>query len=1159
VFQVLAYLLAQADRIVSKQELCEQVWPRQFISDAALESVIKAVRQAIGDNGRDQRLIQTVYGQGYRFLAAVAVHPEAPAGASSPDGAGPRHLLSTPPQAIPDLVPGPAPQAPGHPADGDLTMGASRADASLPPYAIASIGEWKLITVLCCALAEPPPGTPHAVESYYRALHALAACAQETVQRYGGTLQPVIGADLLALFGAPQAQEDHARCAVLAALDLQQRLRQDQTLSPPAREAGLTVRLGIHSGLGVVGTLGPAASGPVTAVGAPTQGARWLQQQAAPGMLLVSAATYHLVQDEVQGELWGHMALEESPAPLAVYAVQGLVHRRAGVSQRPPLFQSPFVGRQRELALLYARLEVVRTGDGQVVSLVGPPGIGKTRLLREFARGLAPDQVTWVSGQCLPYGQTTPYLPVRDVLQDVCSLAAGAPAETRAAALRRRLAALGEGTEEDVVLVGQVLDLPVASDLIARLPPEAQQARTFALLGHLIRQAAQAKPLVLAVENLHWMDPTSAAWLGFLVERLAGTAVLLLVTARPGYQLPWGAHAAVTQLALPPLQTTDSQAIVAAVPGAAQLPVARCQQIVTHGAGNPFFVEELVWDAVAHGPSTTPVPVPATVHAVLAARIDRLPAAAKALLQMAAVLGPEVPVPLLQAIAERPEDAVQQGLAHLEAAQVLYEMRLVPERVYTFKHALTQEVAYSTLLQAQRRTLHARVVEALEALEAAPVEWLAHHALRGEVWEKAVIYGQQAGARAHDRAALREAQAWFEQALQALAHLPEDGDTRALAIDLRLALGRVLQPLGAYERCRVLLSEAEVLARTLDDRYRLARVLSRLTQVRRITGDLDGAMAGGQQVYQLAVTLGERVLRMRAAYILGEIYYVIGDFGQAAELLRHNVEATDQKFDRLSTDLWIDSQAWLARTLSMLGAFAEGRRHGEAALHLARLDGREETPITAHACLGSVYLAQGDLTHAVQVLEQGLALCRVSGNRSGFLRVMVAGLGYAAALQGRLAEGRTLLEEAIGDSIRIGARHAPHRIAWLSEVCRRAGRSAEALQHARQALELARQQQVRGEEALALHQLGVVQAHAACPETAQAVAHYWQALALAEALGMRPLQAHCHRGLGMLYVTTGQHEQAGAELSIAMEMYRGMEMTFWCPETEAALAQVDAR
>jgi tetratricopeptide (TPR) repeat protein len=255
--------------------------------------------------------------------------------------------------------------------------------------------------------------------------------------------------------------------------------------------------------------------------------------------------------------------------------------------------------------------------------------------------------------------------------------------------------------------------------------------------------------------------------------------------------------------------------------------------------------------------------------------------------------------------------------------------------------------------------------------------------------------------------------------------------------------------------------------------------------------------------------------------------------------------------------LRIRSRAWLALTLSALGAFVEGLRHGQEALRLATLEGQGSTPIGAHGYLGYLYLAQGDLEHAIQVSDQGMVLCRASSNQN-WLRVIGAGLGYAYALQGRLAEGRMLLEEAIREDIRTGALcgHA-YRVAWLSEVCRLMGHGEEAWQQARQALDLARQQKARGDEVLALHQLGVVYAHADLPDVAQAEAHYQQALALANELGMRPLVAHCHLGLGRLYGQTGRGEEARAALSTAIELYRAMDMAFWLPQAEAVLAQVE--
>jgi tetratricopeptide (TPR) repeat protein len=698
----------------------------------------------------------------------------------------------------------------------------------------------------------------------------------------------------------------------------------------------------------------------------------------------------------------------------------------------------------------------------------------------------------------------------------------------------------------------------------------------------LLRESRQ-QPFLLVFEDLHWIDAETQALLSSLVESLPTSRLLLLVNYRPEYQHSWGSKTYYTQLRLDPLPPASADEFLAVLLGDDPSLEPLKPLLIARTEGTPFFLEESVRTLVETGvlvgepgayrlaQALPTIQVPATVQAVLAARIDRLLPEEKRLLQTAAVIGTDVPFTLLQAIAGLPEEGLHRGLAHLQAAEFLYETRLFPKPEYTFKHALTHEVAYSSLLLERRRVLHARLVEAIEVLvpdrrtevtagrSPDQVERLAHHALRGEVWDKAVTYCQYAGARAYDRAAFREAVVAFEHALQALVHRSETGDTRVLAIDIHLALGEALTQLGEHGRRLVLLGEAESLARALDDQARLGWVLSSMAHVLRQTGDHDGAMAAGHQALEIAAVLGDSALQGQAAHRLGQAYYAIGDFGRAVELLRRNVEAADREPGTPNTSLWIDSRAWLARTLGALGIFAEGRHHGEAALHLATREGRGTTPIVAHSLLGQLYLAQGDLEHAIRVLEQGLALCRASGNRVE-LRPILASLGYASALQGRLVEGRVLLEESISESIRTGGlRSLASRVTWLSEVCRLAGRWDEAWQHARQALDLARQHKEHGDEALTLYQLGVVHAHAAPPEVEEAAIHYQQALTLAEELGMRPLQAHCRRGLGTLYAATGQREHARTALSTAIEMYRAMDMTFWLPQTAAALAQMEGR
>ena len=368
----------------------------------------------------------------------------------------------------------------------------------------------------------------------------------------------------------------------------------------------------------------------------------------------------------------------------------------------------------------------------------------------------------------------------------------------------------------------------------------------------------------------------------------------------------------------------------------------------------------------------------------------------------------------------------------------------------------------------------------------------------------------------------------------------------------------MLSLVGEHQRSLALLGEAEARARQLDDRARLGEVLSRMVTVRRIVGDVDGAMAAGREALELAATLGDPALQVDASYRLGQVYASIGDYSRAAEVLRGNVEALARSTPGDMRLRCIKSQAWLAEVLSILGEFAEGRRHGEEALRLAMVDGQwqGDAPIMARARLGCLYLAQGDLEAAIRVFEEGLALCRATGQRAA-LGAIAGGLGEAYAHTGRLAEGLALLEEARRDDLRTGALGGGYvtHLRQLSAVYLLAGRFDEAWQHACQALDLARQQKARGDEALALFQLGAVHAHASPPDVQQAEARYRQALTLAEALGMRPLQAHCHRGLGTLYAKTGRREQARAELSTAIDLYRAMEMTFWLPQAEAALAQ----
>jgi class 3 adenylate cyclase/tetratricopeptide (TPR) repeat protein len=999
------------------------------------------------------------------------------------------------------------------------------------------------------------------------ALHVM----MDAVHRYEGTVNQVLGDGIMALFGAPVAHEDHAVRACYAALAMQAAMRRYAEDVRRAHGLEIQARVGLNSGEVVVRAIGNDLHMDYSAIGQTTHLAARMEQLAPPGSIRLTANTLRLVEGYVEGTPLGPVPVKGLPEPVEVYELVRAGPVRSRLQAAVARGLTRFVGREAELEHLRHALARAGAGQGQVVAGVGEAGVGKSRLVYEFTRSHHAHGWLLLASTSVSYGKATAYLPVLDLLKGYCGIEPQDDVRRRREKVTGKLLTLDRALEPMLPALLALLEVPVEDPQWQACDPPQRRRRTLDAVKHLLLRESQVQPLCLVFEDLHWIDAETQALLDSLVESLPTARLLLLVNYRPEYQHAWGSKTSYTQLRLDPLPPASADALLQTLLGDDPSLAPLTPLLIARTEGNPFFLEESVRTLVETGVLLgTPgayrlvqplqgMPVPATVQAVLAARIDRAPPEDKGLLQTAAVIGTDVPFALLRAIADVPEEALHRGLAHLQAAEFLYETRLFPEQEYTFTHTLTHEVAYGSLLLERRRVLHAHLVGALEALAperaAEQVERLAYHALRGEVWAKAVTYGQQAGARAYDRAAFGEAVAAFEQALQALTYLPEDGDTRRQALQLRLALGDALHPLGEYGRCLALLGEAEALARALDDRTQLGRVLIAMSHIRRITGDPKGAITLGQQVFDLVTALGDSAMQRQASYNLGRIYWSIGDISRAAELLRRTMEAADRESDTSSTRLRSQSRAWLARALGALGAFTEGRRHGEEALRLATA-GRGNTPIIAHGCLGQLYLGQGDLEPAIRLLNQGLALCRASGNRD-WLPGIVASLGHAAALQGRLAEGCTLLEEAISEEIHLGAlRGNALRFTQLSEVCRLAGRGAEAGEHARQALDLARQLQERGNEASALHQLGVAHAHANPPDAAQAEAYYQHALALAEALGMRPLQAHCHRGLGTLYTATGQREQARAVLSTAVEMYQSMEMTFWLPQTEAALTQV---
>jgi tetratricopeptide (TPR) repeat protein len=872
----------------------------------------------------------------------------------------------------------------------------------------------------------------------------------------------------------------------------------------------------------------------------------------------------------------GPVPVKGLPDPVGVYELIGAGPARTRLQALAARGLTPFVGRQAELEALHQALGQAEAGHGQVVSVIGEPGVGKTRLFHEFTQASRTHGWLRLESSSASYGKATPYLPIIDLLKAYFQLEDRDDRRRTREKLTGRLLTLDPTLGPTVPAFLALLEVPVEDVSWQALEPPQRRQRTLEALKHMLLRESQLQPLLLVFENLHWVDAETQAFLDGLVESLPAARMLLLVNYRPEYQHGWGQKTYYTQLRLDPLPPASAEALLESLLGGESRLASLKVRLIELTQGNPFFLEESVRALVETGvlagepgayhlaKALASIQVPATVQAVLAARIDRLPAEEKQVLQTAAVIGPEVPLALIEAIAEVPEGSLRLGLTHLQAAEFLYETRLFPEHEYTFKHALTQQVAYETLLQERRRALHARIVEALEALAgervAEQAERLAHHALRGEVWEKALTYCRQAGEKALTRSAYRESVGSFEQALSALLHLPETPDTREQAIDLRLALRSALLPSNDSRRILVHLREAEALAVAIDDHRRLGHISGFLSVHFRNIGVYDEAIASAQRALALATASGDAIVYALANLFLGAAYWAQGDYRQAIDCLGQTVASLhgSQRRERLGqANLpYVQALAFLAASHAELGRFAEGRALGEEGLQIAETVAHPSSLMWASYGIGLLFLRQGDLHKALPRLERAMGICQ-EAELPLFVPRMAAALGAAYTLSGRIADAVALLTQAMEQTTAtdMAGFQALCRLP-LGEAHLLAGCLEEAQALAEHALALARERQERGNQAYALRLLGDIAAGRKPLERKPAEAHYRQALILAEELEMRPPQAHCHFGLGTLYAMLGLREQAHTELSAAVTLYRTMDMTFWLPQAEAALGQV---
>jgi predicted ATPase/class 3 adenylate cyclase len=944
-------------------------------------------------------------------------------------------------------------------------------------------GERKQVTVLFAdmkgsmeLLADRDP------EEARKLLDPILEHMMEAVHRYEGTVNQVMGDGIMALFGAPLAHEDHAVRACYAALRMQESVEKYAEGVQKTEGIPIQIRVGVNSGEVVVRSIGSDLQMDYTAVGQTTHLAARMEQMAMPGSVLMTAEALRLSEGYVQVKALGPVNVKGLNEPVEVYEITGAGPVRSRLQAAAARGLTRFVGRTAEFETLCQALERTGASHGQVVALVGEPGVGKSRLFWEFTHSRRTVDWLIVESGSVSYGKATAYLPVIDLLKAYFTIEDRDDVRKIREKVTGKLLTLDKSLEPTLPAFLTLLDVVVEDQQWQSLDPPQRRQRTLEAIKRLLLRESQVQPLLLVVEDLHWIDSETQSFLDSLIESLPTARLLLLVNYRPEYQHVWGSKTYYIQLRIDPLPPESAEELLQALLGSDSSFAQLKQLLIERTEGNPFFIEESVRTLVEtkllageRGNYRLAKPiestqVPATVQAVLAARIDRLAPDEKRLLQSAAAIGKDVRLALLQAIADQSEEEISHGLIRLQAAEFLYEINLFPEVEYTFKHALTHEVAYGSLLQERRRTLHVRIVEAIERLypdrQAEQFELLAHHALRGEVWGKAAAYLHEAGRKEAGRSAYNEAASYFEQALEALRHLPESHETLEQGINVRVDLGPALitmKGFGAPEVERTY-SRARQLCQQLGDTPQLFPVLWGLARVHDSRGEMNVGRELGEQLLTLAEHGDDPGLLLEAHHTLWATLANLGELTSARTHMEQGFALYDSQKHKHHAFLYgghdpgVCCGAFSGPVLWQLGYPDQALQRIQDALALAR---KLSHPYSmAHALFWAAWLHQhrGGRQALQAVVEEVITLA----TEQGFSQRLNQGIimqgwllvendqtqaGIAQMLEGAAAErGRA-------PSVRVDMYYS----AFLAEAYRKVGQAADGLNVATDALARAQQ------------------------------------------------------------------------------------------------------
>ena len=1040
--------------------------------------------------------------------------------------------------------------------------------ARSPASLAATEGERKQVTVLCAdvkgsteQVADRDP------EEARRLLDPVLERMMEAVHHYGGTVNQVMGDGIQSLFGAPLAFEDHAVRACYAALKIQRSIKEHAEKLRQTEGIPLQVRVGLNSGEVLVRTLGSELHVNYSAQGEAMHLAARMEQMALPGTILISSHTFQLAEGFIVAKSLGPMFVKGLPRAVVSYELVGAHVLGSRLQASVARGLTRFVGRQNELEQLSRTLEAARAGRGQVVAVVGEPGVGKSRLLHEFVHSVRTRDCRVMEAQAASYATDdstgASYLPVMEVLKQLFQITASdEPANIREK-ITSSLLFLGDELLPTLPSLLAILDHPPYDPQSGRPDPPQHRRRTLDAVKRLLFRVSAIQPLLLVIDDLNSIDPETQVLLDGLVDALASAHLLLLVGYRPEYQHRWSSKTYYTQIRVDPLTPSIAMEMLGALVGAdiALDPLKRF--LIEKTEGTPFFLEESVRALIETGlltgkpegyTATGPISdlrVPSTLKALLSSRIDRLPPVDKRLLQCAAVVGSVVPHSVLQAVANLSSDEIIEAVGRMQSSEFLYETRLFPDIEYRFKHALIQDCAYHMLSRERRRTLHKAALAVGERIYAdqasQKADWLAFHAFRAQVWDRAVAHLQAAATREIARAANRMAVQNLENALIAVDHLPAHEWIPA-AIDLRIALRHALTPLGKVHQTIEHLRRAEQLATELDDKSRLGRVISYIANCLLLQAHYSEAWETGARALSLAKEIGDHRLELATRMYMARAKLCRGEHEIANNMYSNIIAELDKgppdEFLGLPVLPAVVARTFLATGLAERGLFFEASAHACEAARRADASAQPDSIMWANWGVGMITLIQGAAGNAINVFEHLLHMCEIYDLDAYASRIMAA-LGCAKARAGNVDEGRNLLQAAVArDTSAEPESTKSLTLAAMAEATFLAGDLAHASAIAAEALERSRTNCERGVEAYTCWVIGNIE-NARVGRSETATTMFQVAAAIASELGLQPLLAQCHVGLGDAYVRRGSLHEASMHRERGQQLLRTLGMKTW--------------